>query len=127
MYEVDRKVGELYYDHYIYKSKNKSNQIIVFEVFRTIKNDLNVSFYITTKRKDGYQELKITGKDGIKSLVWAKKCLIDFIEFGKQNYKGETLVVYPADDKRRKVYEYELLKIGFKIRRGKDRELYLIL
>ena len=79
MYDVQRESGKEYLDHYIYKSRNECNQIIVCEVYRTYNETLNFAFYVTTKRKHGYQEGKTTGKDGIKSLLWAKKCLLDFI------------------------------------------------
>lgn len=95
------------------------------QVYRTTGNELNFEFYITSKRKKGYQEQQITGKDGINSLIWAKKCLLDFIEFGKIHYKGDTLVVYPADVRRRIVYEYALLPLGFKIQKDKYKSLYL--
>lgn len=51
MYDVLRQKGEEYEDHYVYKSKNKCNQIIVCETWRTFKNEINFSFYITSKRK----------------------------------------------------------------------------
>ena len=69
MYDIQRESGEEYLDHYIYKSRNECNQIIVCEVYRTYNETLNFAFYVTTKRKHGYQEGKTTGKDGIKSLL----------------------------------------------------------
>ena len=123
MYDVQRTIGEVYYDHYIYKSRNEYNQIIICEAYRTYDGTLNFAFYITTKRKHGYQKGKITGKDGIKSLVWAKHCLLDFIEFAKNEYPGNIIEVYPDDAKRRKVYEYALFPLGFTLLNNKDRSL----
>lgn len=124
MYDIQREEGDTYLDHYIYKSRNEHNQIIICEAYRTVQGTINFAFFITTKRKHGYQEGKTTGKDGIKSLLWAKKCLIDFIDFAKWKYPGDILEVYPDDDKRRKVYEYALLPLGFK--KARDRYTTLI-
>lgn len=49
MYDVQRESGEEYLDHYIYKSRNECNQIIVCEVYRTYNETLNFAFYVTTK------------------------------------------------------------------------------
>lgn len=103
--------------------RNECNQIIVCEVYRTYNETLNFAFYITTKRKHGYQEGKITGKDGIKSLLWAKKCLLDFIDYAKWKFPGDSIEVYPDDERRRKVYEYALLPLGFKIMKDKYKTL----
>lgn len=81
MYDVHRELGNCYQDHYVYKSRNGYGQIIVCEIYRNWRNTLNFTFYITTKRRDGYQYNRITGKDGIKSLLWAKRCLLDFLKF----------------------------------------------
>lgn len=83
MYDIQREEGDTYLDHYIYKSRNEHNQIIICEAYRTIQGTINFCFFITTKRKHGYQEGKTTGKDGIKSLLWAKQCLLDFINYAK--------------------------------------------
>lgn len=123
MYDVQRESGEEYLDHYIYKSRNECNQIIICEVYRTYNETLNFAFYVTTKRKHGYQEGKTTGKDGIKSLLWAKKCLLDFIDYAKWKFPGDSIEVYPDDERRRKVYEYALLPLGFKIMKDKYKTL----
>lgn len=46
-------------------------------------NGFNFDFCIKSKRKFAYPENKITGKDGLKSLVWAYKCLKNTILFFK--------------------------------------------
>ena len=126
MYNVYRRKNPEYKDCYEYRSKNCYGQTIVCEAYRTLAGYFNFTFYITTKRRDGYQENAITGKDGQKSLLWAKKCLEDFLEFFKSNrwFKYDTLVVYPSDEKRRRVYEYALLPLGFKVMRDKYRSFY---
>lgn len=113
MYDINRIEGEIYIDHYIYKSRNKLNQIIVCEAYRTYSNYINFMFYITSKRKKGFQYKEITGKDGISSLLWAKNCLIDFIEFAKWMFHGDTIIVDADDEQRRIVYERALLPLGF--------------
>lgn len=125
MYEILRQRGEEYVDHYIYKSRNKANQIIVCEAYRTQDNNINFSFFITTKRKKGYQSLMITGKDGISSLLWAKQCLLDFITFAKHWYPRDTITVYADEKRRQAVYERALLPLGFKVHKGKYQQLIL--
>lgn len=127
MYDIQRIKSEDYVDCYTYKSRNECNQILVCEIYRTIEGYLNVTFYVTTKRKQGFQFKKSTGKDGIKSLMWAKKCLLDFIEFARRvkKYKGQTLIVYPDDNRRRRVYERALIPIGFRIVKDRYKSLYL--
>lgn len=125
LYDIWRTKGEDYVDHYIYKSRNEHNQIITCMAYRTLYGYLNFSFFITTKRKEGYQHLQMTGKDGIKSLVWAKKCLLDFIEFAKWKYKYDTLVVSADDEKRRRVYEKVLIPLGFKVTKDQYKNLYI--
>lgn len=108
----------------VYKSKNDKHQILVLEIFLTDEEYYNVFLYITTKRKQGYQHLKITGKDGLKSLYWAEQCIIDFIK-NKYYFKNKQLRVYGADERRRKIYERSLLKMGFKVSKDKDKYLYI--
>ena len=125
MYDINREKDESYEDCYVYKSKNEHGQVIVCEGYKTTDGYINFSFYISTKRKDGYQEGKTTGKDGIKSLLWAKRCLLNFIEFSKEKFKRKILIVHPDDKKRRIVYERSLIPLGFKITRDKHRSLYI--
>ena len=51
MYDIQRESGEEYLDHYIYKSRNECNQIIICEVYRTYNETLNFAFYVTTKKE----------------------------------------------------------------------------
>ena len=126
MYEI---ISENLYDiakyGKIYKTKNSQHQIVVLEIFLTDEDYYNVFLYITTKRKQGYQHLKITGKDGLKSLYWARQCIIDFIQKNYYFYKNKQLRIYGSDERRRKIYERSLLKMGFKVSKDKDKYLYI--
>lgn len=87
---------------------------MVFEVYLCVTGELDVSFYITTKRRKGFQENVSTGKDGIKPLIWARNCLLDFIRFGHYRYKDWTVLVHATDKKRFNVYRAALEPLGFK-------------
>lgn len=97
MYEIVRDYNKT---EYFYKAKNCMNQSLVFEVFIIELNEFsksaiwNITFYICNKRKHGYQSNKITGKDGIKSLLWAKKCLLDFIEYAKTEFPKDSILIH---------------------------------
>lgn len=103
-----------YKDDYIYQGRNEKNQILFFEICGSTDRCFYVKFYITTKRKKGFQTQKQTGKDGIKSLLWAKNCLIKFIEEFRERYHGYTIRVYADDIRRLNTYERGLKDIGFK-------------
>ena len=72
-----------------------------------------VTFTINSKRKQGYQYLKSTGKDGLKSLIWAKQCIKYFINNILNS--GESVVIYADNSQRFKAYEYGLRKLKFQI------------
>jgi hypothetical protein len=116
LYNIQReKIEDDIADHFIYRSKNECSQIIVCEVYRDICNHLQFAIHITTKRKKEIDYKTSYGKDGIKSLNWCRKCLLDFIEFAKHTYKDDTISIWPTDDKRRTVYKHYLLPLGFKM------------
>lgn len=125
MYDINRTKGDLYVNHYLYKSRNEYNQIIVCEIYRDIHEHINFTFYITSKRKRGFQEGKITGKDGIKSLIWAKNCLLDFIKYAKHHYPKDIITIWATDKRRYKVYERSLIPLGFKHANDRYRHFYL--
>jgi hypothetical protein len=118
MYDIVISKDTNYYNTYAFKTKNECNQILNLELSSCDFNvfnkadTYNVKFYITTKRREGYQFLKQTGKDGIKSLVWAKKCILFFIQSVLR--KDDRIVVFADDKKRMRVYEYALISAGFK-------------
>lgn len=80
-----------------------------------------VYFVIYHKRRQMYtNEDHITGKDGLLGLLWAKNKLIEFeewinndpLEFDKT--KKYVLYCYWTDNRRRRVYEKALSRLGFK-------------
>lgn len=128
IYEINREKETDYRNAYYYKSKNEQNQIITFSFYETDKiGEYYVTFFITSKRKKGFQKLITTGKDGIKSLLWAKECLIDAIKYLKEFKSDAKYIIVGADDeRRRKVYQRSLIPLGFKINQySKEKELYL--
>ena len=107
----------------IYKIKNSYGQFLnlKFEYIPYDKFiDWNVVFYIG-KRKQGYQYLKQTGKDGIKSLLWAKKCIIEFIDMLQKNYiynnKTNNICIGWDDKRRKEIYTWGLRDLEFKLTR----------
>lgn len=114
MYEISPIKDDDYEDSYVYKAKNSAGQIMCFEVYKTTAGYLWVKFYITTKRRDGFQDGKQTGRDGLKSLFWAKNCLLHFLETKRSYYKGLKLLVQGADKRRFIAYKRSLEPLGFK-------------
>ena len=131
MYEI--KCERIDNEFYQYKSKNRVGQILTLEIWKdsdSKHNVWNVTFYITTKRKHGYQYLKQTGLDGLSSLIWAKTCIIDFIGWYKTSpYKEKKLklCVYADDKRRMNTYRKGLIPLGFQVEKSKYQTLYLIL
>lgn len=129
MYDIDLQKDREHVNSYYYKSKNEYGQIITLEIYEIYKEPgfMNVTFYIATKRKNGFQENLIVGKDGMKSLSWTKQCLMNFINnnIWKNFLKGKVLLVYPANNRLRRIYERSLIPIGFKVAKNKDKPLYL--
>lgn len=112
---------------YQYKTKNSRNQLLTFKIYEYETGKFNVVFFITTKRKKGYQYKQQTGKDGIRSLIWAKQCLEDWISNCRKTHSGKVLEIYHDDKRRAAVYERYLVPIGFKVARNQYRNLYMIL
>lgn len=113
-----------YKDDYIYQGRNELNQILYLEIFRCLDGYFFVKFYITTKRKKGFQKLKQTGKDGVKSLLWAKSCIVKFIEEFGSKFVGDTIRIYADDIRRIRTYERGLSEIGFKVSYSAPKYLY---
>ena len=114
MYEFSLIKDPNYKDDYIYQGRNEFNQIIKLEIFYCLDGYFHVIFFITSKRKKGYQRFKQTGKDGIKSLLWAKACIFDFISKFKGKYHDSVIRIYGDDKRRVNVYERGLASLGFK-------------
>ena len=106
---------------YSYKTKNKYNQKLELEInvwCNSIESaHWNVCFRVgKNKHKErDFEQMCITGKDGIKSLLWAKKCLKDFIKIISKSSKQKInyLEIYWTDSRRRDVYERGLKDLGF--------------
>lgn len=127
MYDYNIIEDPDFMDDYIYKSRNEFNQILQLEIYRYDERCFYVTFFITTKRVKGYQSLKQTGKDGIKSLLWTKYCIIDFIDKFKDKYHRSVIKIYADDVRRLNVYERGLTEIGFKKSYTKPKYLYYVL
>lgn len=126
LYEIEIKVDKEHHNSYFYQSKNKFGQIIRCECYQIIDSkEFNFSFCIKNKRKLPFPQDQITGKDGIKSLFWAYKCLIDCIKFLKLRHPNFTLIVYGDTYRKRKIYQRYLLPLGFRIRQNQYKELFL--
>lgn len=119
MYDINLTKSTEYYNTYIFKTKNKNNQTLELLIFISDFSEFNlnntycVTFKINTKRKHGYQLLKQTGKDGIKSLLWAKNCIEYFIN--NKLHNGDKIVIYADDSKRFKVYIRGLKSLKFDV------------
>ena len=119
MYEINLLEDKDYYDYY-YTSKNEKGQIITLNITsETLNRSIKyyIGFYIG-KRKKGFQYMAATGKDGIKSLVWAKNCIKNFIESLQCHhrfsmYEEHYIIVQWDDNKRRNAYERGLKPLGF--------------
>ena len=117
MYDVDIKKHKHYYKAYYFKTKNMFNQTLFLEIYPERISQKNTMYFVTftinNKRRQGYQYLKSTCKDGLKSLIWAKQCIKYFINNILNS--GESVVIYADNSQRFKVYEYGLKKLKFEI------------
>lgn len=113
-YEIKRKDDPDYWRSWIYTAKNEYNQYLRFEIYLAQGYYYNVVFYIANKRKQGFQYLKQTGKDGIKSLIWAKNCLIDFINNHPKYVELHPIKIWADDSRRMRIYKRALMPLGFK-------------
>lgn len=114
-----------------YQCKNSEGQILRLEFSKwyfpfSNKEQWYVMFYISDKRKHKYQFLKQTGKDGIKSLLWAKRALIDFIDKNINRDVDSQIVIYWDNGKRKRVYEYGLKALGFRMSFVENRPCLLL-
>lgn len=89
----------------------------------------NISLVIYNKRKDIkelYHTAAITGKIGVKGLLFAKRAVQDFETYLKtspyHNQKKHYLFATWLDNRRRDVYEYGLSKLGFEYSRYKGKK-----
>jgi len=123
MYEIVLKPNNKYKDIYYYITKNEAGQILFLELECDSTNKCDW-YYVKLqigKRKEGYQFLKVTGKDGLKSLIWAKNCIKHFIEYikNKPNYWitdktiKSKIVIHWDDTQRQNVYLRGLKNLKF--------------
>ena len=117
MYEINLIKNEDYIDSYYFKAKNELNQTLYLEIYNSncyefISNKTYVvTFKINTKRKHGYQYLKQVGKDGLKSLIWAKSCIKYFIDNVLK--EDDLILIYADDNQRFNVYTRGLKDLKF--------------
>lgn len=128
MYEINMQKENQF--SYMYKAKNSKNQLLTLNVYQSVDDNWNVMFFITSKRKHGYQKLKQTGKDGVQSLIWAKNCVLDWIKNVQERrfQSGPIKLFVYADDKRRmKVYKRALIPLGFQVEKSAQAPLFITL
>lgn len=131
MYDIKWIKDNNYLDCYYCRSKNEKGQTILCEFYpyryNTRNIEFNFEFSIKQKRKINFPEGEITGKDGIKSLIWAYNSLKKAIEIIKSRYPGSILTIWGDDERKRNIYNHYLIPLGFKIRKNRYNELYLII
>ena len=81
-----------------------------------------VVFHIKDKKRHNYKFREQTGTDGLKSLIWAKQCIKDFIENFINDGKKHTIIIYWDDAKRKKAYVRYLRDLKFNLTRMDRRE-----
>jgi hypothetical protein len=117
MYRINPIRSNIYQDTYDFKTKNQFGQLLELQIYNYDWNEFNINasyaikFHITTKRKHGYQYLKQTGRDGLKSLLWAKECIKYFIDNKLKN--KDKIVIFADDNKRLNIYKWGLKDLGF--------------
>lgn len=103
-----------------YQTTNANGQtirMIFFKWYYPLKRrvDWYVCFDIVDKRKENFKYKQQTGTDGLRSLVWAKSCIKDFIAHEIDREVENAIIVQWDDNKRRKAYERGLKELGFKL------------
>lgn len=98
---------------YDYKAKNSQGQILHCSIYWSTGQYFTIEIHVTTKRKNKPEDGDITGKDGIKSFIWAKECLEDFLKNIAPRYKGDKFKIYAANDRLLKIYYAKLKSLGF--------------
>jgi hypothetical protein len=109
----------------VYSTKNSNGQIVKM----TIRPDeyYNLVYWCVElwigKRKNGYTFGKQTGTDGLKSLLWAKSCIADFIDKANntKSSKVNHILISWDDSRRRDAYIRGMKDLGFEMRRIEQR------
>lgn len=108
------------YEGYRDSVRLPSGQTALIEFFEDRGKDriyYGIHFVVFSKRKHiAYTDLKITGKDGLKALIWAKRKIEEFEDFITKEKLGMPITIYCqwTDSRRRDAYHYGLSKIGFR-------------
>ena len=103
----------------VYKSKNQHGQAITLKLVNEEYDNLvywSVVFWVG-KKKRGYEYGVQTGRDGLKSLLWAKSCLLDFISRLEHHGKHHHLIISWDNNRRKKAYMRGLNDLGFRLNR----------
>lgn len=113
---IETTEGFTYYNESILPS-NQTIRIEFRETYHNQKYYYDVYLEIVHKKKakaDNFN--KITGKDGVISLLWGKQKIKEFEELIKSQTDGkESIIIIVWDDNRRRnVYERGLKNIGYK-------------
>lgn len=104
----------------IFFIQNYTSQGIEFSVLLVIANKKRHIREWLLGIKDVLSD-RSTGKCGLEGLLWGKKKLKMFEEYLKDNRgrygKGRkiSIVIYPTDSRRRRVYAFGLKNMGYKI------------
>ena len=103
-----------------YQTINANGQtirMIFYKWYYPLKRrvDWYVFFNIVDKRKETFKYKQQTGTDGLRSLIWAKSCIRNFIEHEVDRGVENAIIVQWDDNKRRKAYERGLKEFGFKL------------
>lgn len=107
--------GDGYFDTEILPS-GQTIRIEFQEEWSKSKFHYNIYLVTSHKRKQADRTvLKQTGKDGLKGLLWAKKKVIEFEEFIKEEKAGTPVIIYCfwEDNRRRNAYAKGLKDIGY--------------
>lgn len=115
----DFKISESYDDcyHIKYQGFNGTKQVMKLIAYRWIYNYSNtyrwyISFQVDNKKYNKFKYREQTGTDGLKSLLWAKNCLKDFIS-KLDRTRDNIVVVCWSDSKRKNAYIRALKDLGF--------------
>lgn len=105
------------------KSKRMDNgDTVDFDVLRFSRGKngdyFSIGLSIYRKKKDRWVEEPIqTGKGNISGLIWARKYLLEFEDFIKDNpfYFRKNVIIFIGwtDIRRRRIYEWALRKYGY--------------
>ena len=101
--------------HITIKEKMDNGQVVYLTAHRYDSLDRKyyfISLFIN-KRGRGYEELKQTGKNGLRGLFIAKSLLKQLIHQIKMIDGKITIVIYADDSRRLRIYKRYLQDLGF--------------